>query len=126
MAQYRILIDANDEKGLVYKVSTIFFEKKLNILTNNEFVDKVNGKFFMRSVVEGDVEASELKILIEKAMPNGTNVNVIEPAKKNIVIMATKEMHALGDILIRHEEGELEANILGVISNYDELKSLVS
>jgi formyltetrahydrofolate hydrolase len=29
MAQYRVLIDANDEKGLVYKVSTIFFEKKL-------------------------------------------------------------------------------------------------
>lgn len=126
MAQYRVLIDANDKKGLVYKVSTIFFEKDLNILTNNEFVDKVNGKFFMRSVVEGDVKASELKELIENAMPSGTNVNVIEPAKKNIVIMATKEMHALGDILIRHEAGELEANILGVISNYDELESLVN
>ena len=40
--------------------------------------------------------------------------------------MATKEMHALGDILIRHEAGELEANILCVISNYDDLESLVS
>ena len=40
--------------------------------------------------------------------------------------MATKEMHALGDILIRHEAGELEANILAVISNYDELESIVS
>ena len=39
--------------------------------------------------------------------------------------MATKEMHALGDILIRHEAGELEANILCVISNYDKLESLV-
>ncbi len=40
--------------------------------------------------------------------------------------MATKEMHALGDILIRHEAGELEANILCVISNYDLLESLVT
>ena len=45
---------------------------------------------------------------------------------KNIILMVTKEMHALGDILIRHEEGELEANILAVISNYDKLESLVS
>jgi formyltetrahydrofolate deformylase len=126
MAQYRVLIDANDEKGLVYKVSTIFFEKNLNILTNNEFVDKVNGKFFMRSVVEGNVKANELEKLIQKALPDSANINVIEPCKKNIIIMATKEMHALGDILVRHEEGELDANILGVISNYSELESLVS
>jgi formyltetrahydrofolate deformylase len=30
-------------------------------------------------------------------------------------------MHALGDILIRHESGELEANIVAVISNYNDL-----
>jgi len=126
MAQYRVLIDANDEKGLVHKVSSIFFEKNFNILTNNEFVDKVNGKFFMRSVVEGDIEAQQLKNAIVEALPESTNVSVIEPSKKNIVLMATKEMHALGDILIRHEAGELDANILGVISNYDELESLVS
>ena len=126
MAQYRVLIDANDEKGLVYKVSTIFFQKELNILTNNEFVDKVNGKFFMRSVVEGDVEADELKELVIKELPSSANVKVLQPKRKNIVLMATKEMHALGDILIRHEEGELDANILGVISNYDHLESFVS
>ena len=40
--------------------------------------------------------------------------------------MATKELHALGDILIRHESGELEANILAVVSNYDALESLVN
>ena len=126
MAQYRVLIDANDEKGLVYKISTVFYEHSLNILSNNEFVDKVNSKFFMRSVVDGDVNISELRSSLEKVLPKTTNIQVIEPKKKNIILMATKEMHALGDILIRHEAGELEANILAVISNYDELKSLVS
>jgi len=126
MSQYRVLIDANDEKGIVHRVSNIFYNYNLNILTNHEFVDKENNKFFMRSVVDGDVNLEELKqSLVSELNPN-SSVEVIEPKKKNIIIMVTKEMHALGDILIRHEAGELDANILAVISNYDGLNSLVS
>lgn len=126
MSRYRVLIDANDEKGLVYKVSSIFYNNDLNILTNNEFVDKDNNKFFMRSVVDGNVNPEELENSLKDAIPSNASIKVIEPKKKNIIIMATKEMHALGDILIRHEAGELEANILAVVSNYDALESLVS
>jgi formyltetrahydrofolate deformylase len=125
VSQFRVLIDANDEKGLVHKVSTIFYEKNLNILTNSEYVDKENNKFFMRSVVDGNVDLEELKDTLVNALPSHTTIDVIAPKKKNIIIMATKEMHALGDILIRHEAGELEANILAVVSNYDKLESLV-
>lgn len=126
MSQYRVLIDADDEKGLVYKVSSVFYNHALNILSNSEFVDKESNKFFMRSVVDGDVDRGELLNEIKATLPKNSTVRVIEPAKKNIIIMATKEMHALGDILIRHEAGELEANILAVVSNYDKLESLVS
>ncbi len=126
MSQFRVLIDANDEKGLVHTISTIFFEYSLNILNNSEYVDKENNKFFMRSVVDGDVNLEELNNSLVNALPNETSIEVIAPKKKNIIIMATKEMHALGDILIRHEAGELEANILAVVSNYDKLESLVS
>jgi len=125
MGQYRVLIDANDEKGLVYKVSTIFFENNLNILSNSEFVDKESNKFFMRSVVDGDINKNDLLHDIQAVLPEDSAVKVVEPKKKNIIILATKELHALGDILIRHESGELEANILAVISNYDKLESLV-
>jgi len=126
VSQYRVLIDADDEKGLVHKVSSIFYNYDLNIFSNSEFVDKESNKFFMRSVVDGDVNKEELSNKIASILPNNSTVRVIEPKMKNIIIMATKELHALGDILIRHEAGELEANILAVISNYDELKSLVN
>ncbi|MDF1884532.1 formyltetrahydrofolate deformylase, partial [Sulfurimonas sp. SAG-AH-194-C21] len=126
MNHYRVLIDANDEKGLVHKVSSIFFNYDLNILSNSEFVDKESNKFFMRSVVEGAVNKKDLTDAINAVLPKNSSVKVIEPKKKNIIIMATKELHALGDILIRHEAGELEANILAVVSNYDKLESLVS
>lgn len=126
MAQYRVLIDANDEKGLVYKVSSIFFNLNLNMVSNSEFVDRVNNKFFMRSVVEGDIDAAALRKSLLEILPKKSNVRVIEPKNKDIVIMATKEMHALGDILVRHEAGELDANILAVVSNYDILEPFVS
>lgn len=126
MNQYRVLIDANDEKGLVHKVSSVFYNYDLNILSNSEFVDKDNNKFFMRSVVDGVANPEELKADIEKLIPENSIVKVVSLKKKNIVIMATKEMHALGDILIRHEAGELDANILAVVSNYDKLENLVA
>ena len=126
MQEYRILIDSHDEKGLVYKVSSVLYKYDLNILSNNEFVDKVNNKFFMRSVVQGDFNPDDLLSDLKEKLPNDASVDVISPRKKNIVLMATKELHALGDILIRYESGELDANILGVVSNYDTLESLVS
>ena len=125
MNQYRVLIDANDEKGLVHKVSSVFYHNDLNILSNSEFVDAQNNKFFMRSVVEGAIDLNQLYELLCEVMPANANIEVIAPKKKNIVIMATKEMHALGDILVRHEADELEANILAVISNYGDLGSFV-
>jgi formyltetrahydrofolate deformylase len=125
VSQYRVLIDANDEKGLVHKVSSVFYSYDLNILSNSEFVDKESNKFFMRSVVDGDVDKDELTGAIRDILPKSSSIKVIEPKKKNIILMVTKELHALGDILIRHEAGELDANILAVVSNYDKLESLV-
>jgi len=125
LSQYRVLIDANDEKGLVYKISSIFYKYDLNILSNSEFVDKESNKFFMRTFVEGSVDKKELFDAVNSVLPENASVKIIEPHKKNIIIMATKELHALGDILIRHEAGELEANILAVVSNYDALESVV-
>lgn len=124
--QYRVLIQCNDEKGLVYKVSTVFYHRNLNIISNHEFVDKTHNKFFMRSVVAGDIDAEELKKELTNVLPKDTILDVIAPRKKRIVLMATKESHALGDILIRYEAGELDAQIVAVVSNYDLLEPLVS
>ena len=125
MKEYRILIDSSDEKGLVYKISNVFYTKDLNIISNNEFVDKEKNRFFMRSEVMGDIDAKELYDALKASINSEATISVIEPKKKSIVLMVTKESHALGDILIRYEAGELDANIIAVISNYDILRPLV-
>jgi len=121
----RVLIDCDDAKGLVYKISKIFYDRDLNIENNREFVDKEQEKFFMRTVITGNFDVKELKSALEEVVPKDANLQVIEPKKKKIVILATKESHALGDILVRHEAGELDADIEAVIANHKILEDLV-
>ena len=79
----------------------------------------------MRTVVSGDFDINELEKALKDTIPSSANLQVIEPKRKKIVILATKESHALGDILIRHEANELDADIEAVIANHDTLKPLV-
>ncbi|TET87879.1 MAG: formyltetrahydrofolate deformylase [Sulfurovum sp.] len=121
----RVLIDCEDAKGLVYKISKVFYDRNLNIDNNREFVDKEHGRFFMRTVVTGIFNAKELQDELKSVVPEDAHIRVIEPKDKKIILMATKESHALGDILIRHADGELDAEIECVIANHDTLESFV-
>ena len=122
----RILIDCTDAKGLVYIVSKVFFKRGLNIDSNQEFVDSDSGKFFMRSVVSGDFNAEDLESELLSVLPEHANLQLVTPEKKKIVLLVTKESHALGDILIRHSAGELDADIQAVIGNHKTLEQLVT
>jgi len=121
----RVLIDCHDAKGLVYKISKVFYDRDLNIDSNREFVDKEKEKFFMRTVVSGKFEIAELDAALREVAPQEAQIRVIAPKDKKIVILATKESHALGDILIRHAAGELGATIECVIANHETLRNLV-
>jgi len=121
----KVLIDCQDAKGLVYQISKVFFDKNLNIDNNREFVDKDAGKFFMRTVVTGIFEPAALEEALRAVLPVNTELKVILPRRKKIILMVTKESHVLGDILIRHADGELEADIEAVIGNHNTLEELV-
>lgn len=123
--EYRLLIETNDEKGLVYKISKLLFDYNLNIEKNSEYVDNAVNKFFMRTVITGDFDTKALLNDIKQLLPNDALIRLTPNTKKDIVILATKEAHCLGDILIRYASGELDANIKAVISNHDTLKDLV-
>jgi formyltetrahydrofolate deformylase len=120
----RVLIDCPDSKGLVYLISKVFYDRGLNIDNNREFVDKDSNKFFMRTVVSGDFVVDEIREALVAILPREATLEIIEPKSKKIVLMATKESHCLGDILIRWVSGELEANIEAVISNHNDLREL--
>ncbi len=124
MKEYILKIDCADEKGLIYRIADVVFKYQLNVVKNDEYVDKEVGKFFLRAVLSGSMDTKAFLGTLSAMLPENANINLDEKRRKNIVILATKENHCLGDILLKHESGELEANILCVISNHDSLRSL--
>lgn len=127
MKKYILKIYSEDEKGLIYRISDVIFKFGLNIAKNHEFVDHEVNKFFYRAEIhtDEDIDRCALTGLLSAVLGSKAHIELIEAKKKNIVIMATKETHCLGDLLIKNYSKEINANILSVIANYDDLRDLV-
>lgn len=123
--KHTLLIDCNDAKGLIYKITDLLYRFNLNIVLNREFVDSDSNHFFMRSVLEGNIDNQELTSALIKILPSEAKITLVPNKKKKVVILATKEHHVLGDLLVKHEFGELNIEIQSVISNHDVLQSFV-
>lgn len=125
MAQQVIRIDCPDETGLVYRITEVLYNHGLNIVSNQEFVDPVTRHFFMRTAFEGvDTTDGIVEDLCQK-LSAGANIRQATLEKRPIVILATKESHCLGDLLLRHHYGEVPADVRAVVSNHEALGSLV-
>lgn len=121
---YILKIDCSDEKGLIYRIADVVFKYQLNIIKNDEFVDRDNGKFFMRAELSGEMDMNAFKGTLQAMLPANSDIYVAESRKKDIILMGTKETHCLGDILLKHDSDDLNANILAIVSNYEDLKGL--
>ena len=97
-----LLIDCPDEKGLVHKISGVLLSHEYNMVGNSEFVDREANHFFMRTEVVGTFEIENLVEELRAILPESANIRVSHKGKKDIVILATKEYHCLGDLLLRH------------------------
>lgn len=125
MATNHVLkIACADEKGLVHKITGVLYRKNLNIVSNGEFVDHENKRFFMRTEYSGGADSLQIVRELASALPKGAQVELSPVRKKNIVILVTNEHHCLADLLTRHAFGELHANLLAVVSNHAHLKPL--
>lgn len=120
-----LLIDCNDAKGLIYKITDILYKNNLNIILNREFVEHESRHFFMRTVVEGVLDEEKLFHELRNVLPVESNIRLKPKNNKKVVLMATKEHHVLGDLLIRNEFGEMKSDVQAVISNHQVLKPFV-
>ena len=121
-----LLTDCQDQKGLIAQITNICYKHQLNIIKNNEFVDNDFGRFFMRTELEGHFNDATFLADIDSALPKGANRSLVQAGRKRIVILVTKEAHALGDILMKQAYGGMDVEIAAVIGNYDTLENLVT
>tara|TARA_B110000196_G_C21126730_1_gene656219 strand:- start:72 stop:941 length:870 start_codon:yes stop_codon:yes gene_type:complete len=121
------LIKCPDQKGLVAKITTFFYEKGFNILSCQQYANAIEDTYFMRIRLNAagtniSKEALENNFL-ELAAPLKLDWSVNYGDKKqNMAIMVSHTSHNLYDLLERQKEGLLDCNITMVISNHDKLR----
>jgi len=120
-ANYTLLIDCQDQIGLIYRITNILYNNQLNIIRNSEFVEKETNRFFMRTTFYGELYEESVMKQLKAALPDA-NIRLLSQTPKKIVIMVTKEHHCLGELLVKHQFGELNAEVQAVIGNYDTLR----
>lgn len=127
---YRLVVSCPDRTGIVAKVSNFLATYNGWITEASYHADQKNGWFFMRN----EIKASSIPFDLENFR------TVFEPiakefsmswsisdsnVKKKVVLMASKESHCLADLLHRWHSNELDAEIVAVISNHDDLRRMV-
>lgn len=127
---YRLTISCPDRVGIVAKVGQFFSAYGGWIVEANHYSDSVTGRFFMRHCIRADSLPFDLETLKENFAPIaeefGMSWQVSDSgAPKKVILMASKQSHCLVDLLHRWHSKELNCDIPCVISNHDDLRSLV-
>jgi formyltetrahydrofolate deformylase len=122
-----VLVDCPDEVGLIHRITGVLQTRRLNIESNHEFVDTAAGYFFFRAEVAAAaaVPAELLRSDLVGVLPATANVRVTRVERRPIVVLATREPHCLGELLLLDAVGELPGRIVAVVSNHDDLRGLV-
>ncbi|MEO8561916.1 MAG: formyltetrahydrofolate deformylase [bacterium] len=120
-----LLIHCRDEVGLVHKITGVLFRAGYSIVSNHEFVDAAARLFFMRTAFTGVPAPDALVDELRGLLPARANIRVASTDPRPIVVLATREPHCLGDLLLRHAESDIPARIQAVVSNHAVLGTLV-
>jgi formyltetrahydrofolate deformylase len=123
-----LLVECPDQRGLVHAISGVLLRHGCNVVGNQEFVDAASGRFFMRTEFDGLENSDAGQQLVaetQSSLPPGALVRLAQSGPKRIVVLASREHHCLGDLLIRHQFGGINARIEAVISNHPVLGDLV-
>ena len=123
-----LLVECPDQRGLVHAISGVLLRHGCNVVGNQEFVDAASGRFFMRTEFDGLENSDAGQQLVaetQSSLPPGALVRLAQSGPKRIVVLASREHHCLGDLLIRHQFGGINARIEAVITNHPVLGDLV-
>ena len=129
-ASYTLVISCPDKVGIVAAVSQFVAQRSGSLVESNHHTDVEHGYFYMRNVISADSLAVSLQQFREEFMPLADEFSMQWHVRDNselqrVVIMASHASHCLADILHRWKSSELPCQIPCVISNHENLRSMV-
>jgi formyltetrahydrofolate deformylase len=116
-----------DQPGIVHAMTTSVLATDGNIIENQQFTDPVTNTFVMRTRFETSSSIQQARATLEKGLSQFKPILQLRDnaAPKRALVMVTKESHCLRDLLYLLELGELPIEIPIVVSNREDLASLV-
>jgi formyltetrahydrofolate deformylase len=125
----RLLVDCADRPGIVAAVSGFLYEQGANIVSSNQYSsDPEGGRFYLRTEFFLPPQGSSHERLGELFQ-----ARVAEPfemewelrfwgERRRLAILVSRHDHCLLDLLWRRRRGELDADVVAVISNHEDLR----
>lgn len=121
-----LLTECSDATGLIAGVTGVCFKYRLNIIHQDQFASE-DLRFFMRTVLEGSFENKDNFLSeIRSLLPKDAKVRLNDRRRRRLAVLVTREAHCLGDILIKAYSGSLNADIVMIAGNYNDLGDLAS
>jgi formyltetrahydrofolate deformylase len=116
-----------DQPGIVHAMTSAVLACGGNIIENQQFTDPTTNTFVMRTRFETAQGLEGAKKSLNDGLSKFKPSLHIRPTeqKPRALVLVTKESHCLRDLLYLEELGELNIEIPLVVSNREELRSLV-
>lgn len=126
-----LTLSCNDRHGIVADVTTLLAAHNYNISESSQYEDRQEKRFFMRTEISPvNASASNLETL-KKAFSSVAKKDEMEWALKDLnvkpkVVLAVSQWgHCLNTLLHKWKEGTLPIDIVAVVSNHNDMRSLV-
>jgi formyltetrahydrofolate deformylase len=124
-----LVLTCPDRPGVVHAVSGFLVQHGGNIVESQQFGDRLTGTFFMRidfAVSEPTRPDDLRRDFAEVAARFGMTFELWDArAPYRTLIMVSKHLHCLNDLLFRHSTGALQIEIPVVVSNHLDAEPLV-
>ncbi|WP_133011328.1 formyltetrahydrofolate deformylase [Marinomonas flavescens] len=127
---YRIVLDCPDRIGIVTRVGEVITNNGGWIKEAAHYSDEENNWFFSRFEIKAESLSFSAEVLAQKFAglkeEFSMNLQVLDTSRpKKVVLMASKGSHCLSDLLDRWKSGDLDCDIPCVISNHEDMRSMV-
>jgi len=122
-------IEGPDTKGIVAAFAQLLYGHGCGIIDAEQHTDIGANRFFQRIVFEYGTMHTD-RISLEKGISEVCARFQMKSqlswgdSKKKICIMVSKYDHALWELLLRHQAGELPCEVALIISNHDDLRHI--
>jgi formyltetrahydrofolate deformylase len=124
-----LVLSCPDRPGIVHAVSGFLVRHGGNILESQQFGDRLSGRFFMRIDFTVSVAVDAPGLREDFAEVAGAFAMEFElwdaTAPYRTLVMVSRHLHCLNDLLFRASTGALQIEIPAVVSNHPDAEALV-